>query len=181
MNLSVALPIQYYCTQRMPSFTSPVLALLLLQTSATTSKDSDVMASSEGLGTSMTYDEETDRIYVTGDRDDDCWLGILQLPVHGTDATWIKNVNLGMEDQTESCTSVQTCRTGNSRQLFVTGISFGGSSLLRSGNARTPDDAAKDAGYQRTSGWLWDVAWYGEVKVRALHLNCRMLLTDLLV
>jgi hypothetical protein len=168
------------------------------------------MTTTVGRGTALSYDDVTDRIYITGDRDDDCWLGILQLPAtavrhHGdvatvpatTSAGWIRNVNLGLADQTESCTAVRTCRTGNSRRLFITGISFGGSSLLqtttnetttatsavRDGDAAdntaavgssllsgrtadTPATTAPSISFNRTSGWLWDISWYGEVIVR---------------
>jgi hypothetical protein len=141
------------------------------------------ITSIDGLGTSMAYDDVTDRIYITGDRDDDCWLGILQLPVPGAaSAEWIRNINLGLPEQTESCTAVRTCRTGNSRRLFITGISFGGSSLLQTTNETTTNSTSTGAdeellvvpsgrtvdtaSYSRTSGWLWDVSWYGEVIVR---------------
>jgi hypothetical protein len=141
------------------------------------------ITSIDGLGTSMAYDDVTDRVYITGDRDDDCWLGILQLPLlPGGPAEWIRNVNLGLAEQTESCTTVRTCRTGNSRRLFITGISFGGSSLLQTANETTTTTTAtgdaddessvgsgrtvETASYSRTSGWLWDVSWYGEVIVR---------------
>lgn len=158
--------------RNMQRLASLVLGLLVLSCCAPShgKNEAKSVTMSEGIATAMMYDEETDRIYVTGKRDNDCWLGVLQLPVHGGNAKWIKNINLGMEDQTESCTAIGTCRTGNSRQLFVTGISFGGSSLLRTGvvDAFSSNSTTEQAErYQRTSGWLWDISWYGEVKVRA--------------